>query len=79
MLNKLHNCVSPNGAKRCDVFTHLATRVSTCADLSEGVREVYLVPERRNFMWPTKEIGHKVEVSHIHTVNGKPITLETLR
>jgi prolyl 4-hydroxylase len=78
VLNKLHNCVSPNGAKRCDVFTHLATRVSTCADLSEGVREVYLVPERRNFMWPTKEIGHKVEVSHIHTVNGKPITLETL-
>lgn len=36
---------------------------------------LYVVPQNRNFVWPTIEIGRKVTIPHVKTPKGEPICL----
>jgi hypothetical protein len=56
----------------------LARREVTSCDELVNDDKVWLVPPRREFMWPTFERGHKVEVWHVETANQRPIVVETL-
>lgn len=51
--------------------------VSSCEELQENDK-LWLVNPDRQFIWPTFEVGHLVEVRHVGTSNGEPIVVETL-
>ncbi len=36
---------------------------------------LYVVPQNRNFVWPTIEIGRKVTIPHVKTPQGEPFCL----
>lgn len=49
----------------------------SCEELHENDK-LWLVPPGRVFMWPTFKVGHRVQVRHVDTANGRPIVVETL-
>lgn len=55
----------------------LYREVSSCDELQENDK-LWLVNPDRQFIWPTFEVGHLVEVRHVGTTNGEPIIVETL-
>mmetsp|Transcript_21825 Transcript_21825/g.29927 ORF Transcript_21825/g.29927 Transcript_21825/m.29927 type:complete len:506 (-) Transcript_21825:297-1814(-) len=62
----------------CKVYSEAAAALNDCADVDpEG--NLYMVPKGRIFMWPTVEVGRRVEVTHLEDApNGQPIVVETL-
>lgn len=44
----------------------------------EDLGVLYVVPQNRNFVWPTIEIGRKVTVPHVKTPLGKLFTARLL-
>jgi hypothetical protein len=48
----------------CVLYTAWGTRISSCTDLSNG-DSVFIVPEDRLFMIPTKGVGHRTEILHL--------------
>eukprot|EP00752_Nemacystus_decipiens_P008301 g7421.t1 len=75
------DCVSEgmrsNEPKHCKVFDGVGRRVLSMASV-EDLERVYVVPQNRNFVWPTIEVGRKVTVPHVKTPLGTEVTLETL-
>jgi len=70
-------CSRTGYAAGSSLFSSWGTEVKGC----ESIRPndfVHVVPEGRLFMWPSREVGHKVEIRHMEMLNGKPIILETL-
>lgn len=55
----------------------LGREVSSCDELQENDK-LWLVRPGKEFMWPTFEVGHLVEVRHVSTANRQPIIIETL-
>ena len=41
----------------------------------EDLERVYVVPQNRNFVWPTIEVGRKVTVPHVKTPLGESFTV----
>lgn len=41
----------------------------------EDLERVYVVPQNRNFVWPTIEVGRKVTVPHVKTPLGELLTV----
>lgn len=68
------NC---GGDAGCRAFLHNGWEVTSCDEVVDNDK-VWLVPQGREFMWPTFKVGHKVEVRHVHTMNQEPIIVETL-
>ncbi|CAM9332570.1 unnamed protein product [Ectocarpus sp. 13 AM-2016] len=74
-------CVS-QGMRRdepqyCKVFNSVGVRVPSMASVEDG-ETLYVVPQNRNFVWPTVKIGRKVTVPHVKTPLGAEVVLETL-
>jgi hypothetical protein len=61
----------------CSLYTAWATRVASCSDLNYD-DNVFIVPEDRLYMLPTKGIGHRSEIVHIPLPTQSPIHVETL-
>jgi hypothetical protein len=60
----------------CSLYTPWGTRVTSCSDLSNG-DSIFLVPERRLFMLPTRGVGTTMDIHHLG-ISNRPIVLETL-
>lgn len=58
--------------KHCKVFDGFGRRVFSMASV-EDLERVYVVPQNRNFVWPTIEIGRKVTVPHVKTPLGESL------
>lgn len=41
----------------------------------EDLEMLFVVPQNRNFVWPTIEIGRKVTVPHVKTPLGESLTV----
>ncbi|CAM9469346.1 unnamed protein product, partial [Hapterophycus canaliculatus] len=63
--------------KHCKVFDGVGRRVFSMGSVEDG-ETLYVVPQNRNFVWPTIKIGRKVTVPHVKTPLGAEVTLETL-
>ncbi|CAB1105756.1 unnamed protein product [Ectocarpus sp. CCAP 1310/34] len=63
--------------KYCKVFNSVGVRVPSMASVEDG-ETLYVVPQNRNFVWPTVKIGRKVTVPHVKTPLGAEVVLETL-
>ena len=63
----------------CSLFSSWGTAVKSCSELKANDM-VHVVPDGRLFMWPSHEVGHKVEIKHLTTEaeGAPPIILETL-
>lgn len=55
--------------KHCKVFDGVGRRVFSMASV-EDLERVYVVPQNRNFVWPTIEVGRIVTVPHVKTPLG---------
>lgn len=56
--------------KHCKVFDAVGRRIFSMASVDDN-EALYVVPQNRNFVWPTIRIGHKVTVPHVKTPLGK--------
>lgn len=56
--------------KHCKVFNGVGQRILSMGSVEDSER-VYVVPQNRNFVWPTIEIGRKVTVPHVKTPQGE--------
>ncbi|CBN75608.1 conserved unknown protein [Ectocarpus siliculosus] len=63
--------------KYCKVFNRVGVRVPSMASVEDG-ETLYVVPQNRNFVWPTVKIGRKVTVPHVKSPLGAEVVLETL-
>lgn len=70
-------CPRTGHAADCSLYSAWGKVVLSCADLRPS-DFVYVVPSGRLFMWPSHEVGHKMEIKHISMPDGKAIVLETL-
>jgi hypothetical protein len=61
----------------CRVFTEHGYEVTSRSSLREG-QLLFLVPERRHFVWPAFYVGYKTEWPGAVQAPRLPITLETL-
>ncbi len=77
-LNDLSDYICPLvNSVNCTLFTAYGTRVYSCDDVVNS-EYIHFVPKDRLFMWPTRNLGHKVYIRHIGMPNDKPIELKTL-
>ncbi|CAM9829612.1 unnamed protein product [Pylaiella littoralis] len=74
-------CVSQGMRKdepnHCKVFDGVGRRIFSMASVDDK-ETLYVVPQNRNFVWPTIQIGRKVTVPHVKTPLGTEVVLETL-
>ena len=70
-------CAKMEFEKTCTLYSSFGTRIESCGDIKND-DNIYMVPTGRWFMWPTHEIGHSVQLDHVHTSTGLPIVMETL-
>jgi hypothetical protein len=59
----------------CDdstLYTTWGTVLDSCMDLMPNM-DVYFVPQGRLFVWPSHDIGYKVNVKHIPMPTEDPI------
>lgn len=71
-------CPKVNFPSKCALYTSWGTKVTSCADLSQG-ENIFMVHEGRVFMIPTKGVGDRREVHHVSSpIPYSRIVLETL-
>jgi hypothetical protein len=61
----------------CSLFSAVGTRVISCSDLRID-NSVFVVPEGRPFMLPTRGVGYVAAIDHIIGASAVPIRAETL-
>lgn len=61
----------------CTLFSSWGTTVSSCIDVKTN-DNVFVVPVGKQFIVPTRGVGHTSSIQHIHNPTGNSIILDTV-